>query len=329
MSCINLDNIDKKLLGLLQMEFPITLEPYTDLGLKLGINSREVIQRIRKLKEAGIVRMIGPVLDARKLGYQSTLVGMKVIGEKIEKAGRIIKEHPGISHGYRRDHDFNLWVTLSIKQEANLESELEQLASSIGVEAIFALPALKIFKLRAYFGADGDDPPETIAGTGALVRLQKAELSRMDRLVINELQHDLPLVVMPFTRSAAQMDINVNDFLSRCQSLLQRGIIRRFGASINHRNAGYKANAMVCWVVSPEEVDAAGRKIASTPEVSHCYERKADVIWPYNLFAMVHGHSPEHCRQVVDNISREIGISDRAVLFSTQELKKTRIMYRV
>lgn len=329
MSSLNLDNIDKKLLGLIQMEFPLTPEPYTELGLRLGINGSEVIQRIQKLKDAGIVRLIGPVLDARKLGYQSTLVGMKVTDERIERAGQIIKQHPGISHGYRREHEFNLWVTLSVKQENKIEDEIKQLGSSIGVEAIFALPALKIFKLRAYFGADGDDQPETIAGAQASVILQKEALSRLERSVINELQRDLPLVFMPFDRLSTQLNMNVNEFLKLCESLLQRGIIRRYGASINHRNAGYKANAMSCWVVRQNEVDNAGSKIASLAEVSHCYERKTNALWPYNLFAMVHGHSPERCQQIIDHVSREIGVTDKTVLFSTQEIKKTRIKYPV
>lgn len=327
MSSINLDNTDKKLLGLLQMEFPLTPGPFADLGLKLGIDSQEVIQCVRKLKDAGIVRMISPVLDARKLGYQSTLVGMKVAGERIEKAGQVIRDHPGISHGYRRDHEFNIWVTLSTK--ANMEDELKLLSSSIGVEAIFALPALKIYKLRAYFGADGEDQLETVAATVTEVISQKKELSPLDKSVINELQHDLPLIAMPFTQSALKLNIDVNDFLMTCQSLLQRGIIRRFGASIDHRNAGYHANAMACWVMSPDKVNAAGKKIASLPQVSHCYERKTNALWPYNLFAMVHGNSQDRCQQIIDNISREIGNRVLAVLFSTQELKKTRIKYPV
>ena len=75
---MRLDNTDKKLLGLLQIEFPLTAKPYVDLGLNLGIAEAEVIQRIGQLKLKGLIRQISPVLDAGRLGYKTTLVAMRI-----------------------------------------------------------------------------------------------------------------------------------------------------------------------------------------------------------------------------------------------------------
>ncbi len=118
-------------------------------------------------------------------------------------------------------------------------------------------------------------------------------------------------------------------FLAQCQSLKQRGIMRRFGAAVNHRKAGFKANAMTCWVAPPEKVDAAGRKLASLKEVSHCYERKTNPLWRYNLFAMIHGHTEKACQEIASKVSEETGLTDYAMLFSTREFKKTRTKYLV
>lgn len=327
---MDLTSIDRKLLNILQSEFPLTSEPYADLGLQLGIEADEVLYRIGQLKSQGIIRQISPVLDARSLGYQTTLIAMRMAESRLGIAEKVIGEHPGVSHAYERDHHFNFWFTLAIPPGVDMESELEQLTGSIGAEAVFALPAIKLFKLRAYFDMDGDGQAAT--GTGAQpgeVLPREVELSPTDRAVINELQQDLPLIPRPFTAMATRLGINVADLLAQCQSLKQRGIIRRFGAAINHRQAGFKANAMTCWIAPADVVDIAGQKLASLREVSHCYERKTNPLWQYNLFAMIHGHSKEACREIADKVSRETGLTDYVRLFSTKEFKKTRVKYLV
>ena len=142
-------------------------------------------------------------------------------------------------------------------------------------------------------------------------------------------QQDLSLIPEPFLAMAGRADMNAEQFLARCRSLQQRGIMRRFGASINHNRVGFKANAMTCWVAPPDAVDVAGRKLASLREVSHCYERKTNPLWQYNLFAMIHGHNKEACREIASKVSDEIGLNDCVMLFSTREFKKARIKYLV
>ncbi len=327
---MNLDSVDRKLLSLLQAEFPLTKEPFAHLGLRLGIGGDEVLYRIEQLKAKEIIRQISPVLDARSLGYQTTLVAMRVAEDQLDEAARVIVEHPGVSHGYERDHHFNLWFTLAIPPAADIETELKQLTSSTDVEAVFALPAVKMFKIGAYFATDGNSQLATgsVTQPGGLLP-QKAELSQIDRLVINELQQDLPLILRPFTVISARLGMDIEDLLVQCRSLKQRGIIRRFGAAINHRQVGFKANAMACWIAPPEAVDIAGRKLALLREVSHCYERKTNPLWRYNLFAMIHGHARKACQEVARKVSDETGLTDYVLLFSTREFKKVRIKYLV
>lgn len=327
---MDLDSIDKKLLNLVQGAFPLTSEPYSALGQRLGINGSEVISRIKRLKEEGIIRQIGPVLEARRLGYQPTLIAMKVEETELDRAEQIISQHPGVSHGYERDHHFNLWFTLVVPPEVDIVTELELLTSSFEAKVVFTLPAVKVFKIGVYFNMDGQSlsQADTMTQPGGVL-LQKAELTQIDRLVINELQQELPLVTTPFSTMAIRLDMNEEYFLTQCHSLLQHGIMRRFSASVNHNRAGFKANAMVCWMIPPDLVDVAGQNLASLPEVSHCYERKTNPLWQYNLFAMVHSRTRDACREKVSEVSHQIGLNDYILLFSTREFKKMRVKYLV
>jgi DNA-binding Lrp family transcriptional regulator len=237
---MDLDRTDKKLLNLVQREFPLTREPYADLGRKLGIEGDEVITRIEQLRVEGIIRQISPVLDARSLGYKTALAAVKVPPLKLDRAERIIREHPGVSHGYERDHSFNLWFTLATPPGVDIEAELRQLISRFEPESALALPAIKIFKIGVFFDVCGDD--QVSIGTMARpvgVDLEEVALSPTERLIIKELQQDLPLLPAPFATMAAHLHMDLNHFLAQCQSLLRRGIVRRFGASLNHTKAGF------------------------------------------------------------------------------------------
>jgi DNA-binding Lrp family transcriptional regulator len=173
---------------------------------------------------------------------------------------------------------------------------------------------------------NGETTRESVATPKqSLTRL--AKLPQLDKSIVNVLQQDLPLVPTPFRPTALQLGISVDDFLTRCHSLLERGVIRRFSASINHRKAGFNANGMACWAAPPDVTDTAGQKLASLPEVSHCYERSTTPLWQYNLFAMIHKLTRKDCQKTADKISLEFGLTDSILLFSTREFKKTRIRY--
>ncbi|MFC1860698.1 Lrp/AsnC family transcriptional regulator [Chloroflexota bacterium] len=159
--------------------------------------------------------------------------------------------------------------------------------------------------------------------------MQVADLSTEDRAVINKVQHDLPLNTNPFTGMSGSADMDEERFMELCRSLRERGIMRRYGAAVNHRRVGYAANAMACVEVMADKVDIVGKQLASLPEVSHCYERKTNTEWQQNLFAMIHGHDRETCYEIAGKVSTDFNLPDFVLLFSTRELKKTRIKYSV
>ncbi len=151
---MHLDRIDRKLLNLLQAEFPITGKPYASLGDDLDIAEDEVIQRVGRLKTEGFIRLIGPLLDTSKLDYKTTLVAMRVTETELDKATQIIINHSGVSHAYERNHHFNLWFTLALPSSLDIDTTLKEMFSSIMSEAFFDITALNLFKLRTYLSLD-------------------------------------------------------------------------------------------------------------------------------------------------------------------------------
>jgi len=313
---------------MVQAEFPLARKPYAVLGNLLGIEADEVINRIKHLKAEGLIREISPVIDGRRLGYQPALVAMKVPQQDLARAEELISAHPGVSHGYERDHDLNVWFTLSLPSGNNINRELDRLTSGLNIDLAFVLPAIKVFKIGAYFdvGGEGHGKLEISTNHGGSLPV-KVEISANERLMIRELQQDLPLISTPFTDIAMRLNMEEETLLAGCRKLIQYGIIRRFGASINHRKAGFKGNGMVCWDVPSELVDTAGHKLAALPEVSHCYERETNPDWKYNIFAMMHGRTKEACHRIADQASENIGLGEYEVLFSTREFKKARVKY--
>jgi DNA-binding Lrp family transcriptional regulator len=319
--------LDRRLLGPIQLRFPLERHPYRRLAEDLDTVEREVLAAIARLKEDGLVRQISPVVDARRLGYQSTLVAAEVPEAGLARAESELVDHPGISHAYVRDHKFNLWFTLSLPGGDNVEAEVQRLGSRMGALVAFSLPALKLFKIGAFFGAEG---VAEVAGDGKGQEIpQQVTLSAAERAVINVLQQDLPLASAPFDRMAEEAGMTTVEMLACCQSLIDRRVMRRYGASVNHRRVGLAGNGMACWNVPAASVERVGQQVAAIEAVSHCYERRTNPDWPYNLFAMFHGATPDRCRQTVADASGRLGLADHLVLFSTREIKKTRVRYRV
>jgi len=321
-----LDHTDRALLNLLQVGFPLSRQPFAELGASLGLDEEEVIDRVGRLKKTQVIRYIGPVFDSRSLGYQSTLVAMRIPEERLERAVRIVNEHPGVSHNYARSDTLNLWFTLAVPPGDDLKKELQALVARVGPEEVLDLPAVRLIKLGVFFDVAGDGR----VGGGVPAKpeptLQSATtLSGLEQAVVRELQRDIPVTSRPFNAMAQRVGVGVEEFLRCCRALLERGVMRRFGASIRHRSVGFAANAMACWRVPPPMVEEVGRVMSAFSEVSHCYERETSEGWPYNVFAMIHGRTREGCLHTIGEIAAQTGIEEYRVLFTVKEFKKERV----
>jgi len=145
--------------------------------------------------------------------------------------------------------------------------------------------------------------------------------------IIRKLQGDLPLVPEPYKLIADELGIHEEELLEKIKEFCDKGIIRRVGATLNHRNVGFKANAMVVWVVPEERINEVSEILIEFPQISHCYQRPIFQNWPYNIFTMIHEETQEKCEEVVNKISKDIHIDEYNILFSTQELKKSSMKY--
>lgn len=152
-------------------------------------------------------------------------------------------------------------------------------------------------------------------------------IDELDKKVIHLIQGDLPLDPRPFALLAQKIGISEEEFVRRVKFLKERGIIRRFGATLRHQEAGFSANAMIAWVVPEERVVEVGVRMAKFREVTHCYQRRPQKGWKYNLYTMIHGENEEACLKIAKRISRKTGIEEYALLFSEKEFKKTSMQY--
>jgi DNA-binding Lrp family transcriptional regulator len=146
-----MDDIDRRLLNIIQEDFPLTAEPFAEVAGLLGIGEAEVRARIGGLKDEGIIRRIGAVFDLRKLGFASTLCAARVPEDKIAAFVEIVNASPGVTHNYRRDHDYNIWFTLIAPGEGELEAALAEIKRKTGIEDILSLRAIRTFKINARF----------------------------------------------------------------------------------------------------------------------------------------------------------------------------------
>jgi DNA-binding Lrp family transcriptional regulator len=152
-------------------------------------------------------------------------------------------------------------------------------------------------------------------------------LTDLEKKVILALQRDLEIAPRPFQELAKQAGIQEEEFLAAIRSLMEKGYIRRFGATLRHQQSGFAANALVAWAVPEAELQRLGKKLAGYRAVTHCYARAPAPGWPYNLFTMVHGRTPEEIAKLAHRMAADTGISDYEILFSDVELKKTTMRY--
>ncbi len=209
-AAIPLDETDRKLLNLMQGSFPIAPRPYLRVAELGGVSEQEVMRRVQRLLDKRIIRQVTPIFDTRALGYSSMLVAAKVDPEHPHRAAQIINEHPGVSHNYLRNHEFNLWFTIATEpdSELGLEGTLEVLAREAGAESVRQLPTLKLFKIRMDLEMEGGtDALSSAAEVKEPIELERQPYDERDIAVIRALQGDMPVTEEPYAPAAAALEV--------------------------------------------------------------------------------------------------------------------------
>jgi siroheme decarboxylase len=329
-AAVPLDDLDRRLLNLMQGSFPITPRPYERVASLAGVTEAEVHGRVQRLLDQRIIRQVTPIFDTRALGYSSMLVAAKVDPQFPHRAAQVINAHPGVSHNYLRNHDFNLWFTIATPPDSRLglDGTLEVLARESKAESVRQLPTLRLFKIRMDLEMEGDT--DTLASTvesSGPAELERQPYDDFDVAVIRALQGNMEVAEEPYAAAAAAVGVAQQRLLEHLQGMQERGLLRRVAAILYHRRAGFSANGMGVWKVPEEQVPEVGARMASVRGISHCYQRPTYEDWPYSVFTMAHGRSKEECDAVLDAIAEQTGISERATLYSSTEFKKIRLLY--
>jgi siroheme decarboxylase len=329
-AAVSLDELDRRLLNLMQGSFPLEPRPYAAVAREAGIAEEQVLQRVRRLLQERIIRQVTPIYDTRALGYSSMLVAAKVDPEHPWRAAKIVNSHPGVSHNYLRNHEFNMWFTLATEPDSplGLEGTLEVLQRLTGAESIRQLPTLKLFKIRMDLEMEGDT--KALASEGIPQQeavLESVAYDERDIAVIRATQGDMPVIGEPYAPAAQRLGMDVGTLLEHMAGMRERGLLRRVAAILFHRRAGFSANGMGVWKVPPEQIMELGPRMASFRGISHCYQRPTYEDWPYSVFTMAHGRSKEECDAILAAIAEQTGIGERATLYSSTEFKKIRLLY--
>jgi DNA-binding Lrp family transcriptional regulator len=146
-----LDDTDRRILNRIQSDFPISPRPFLAIARDLALDEKDVIHRVERLREKGIIRRIGGNFVPDKLGYVSTLCAAKVPEEKVDRFTEIVNRYPGVTHNYLRNNEFNVWFTFIAPSMAEIEDNLSRISSESGIGKIMNLPATRVFKIRAHF----------------------------------------------------------------------------------------------------------------------------------------------------------------------------------
>ncbi|MFZ0971723.1 MAG: AsnC family transcriptional regulator [Solirubrobacteraceae bacterium] len=325
-----LDDLDKRLLNLMQGSFPIAPRPYQHVAQQAGITESEVLDRVSHLLDERIIRQVTPIFDTRALGYSSMLVAAKVDPENPWRAANVINAHPGVSHNYLRNHEFNIWFTIATEPDSplGLEGTLEALAKEAGAESVRQLPTLQLFKIRMDLEMEGDT--EALAKAVEVAppaETEKQPYDEFDIEVIRATQGDLPVITEPYGPAADKLNIPQDQLLTHLEQMQERRLLRRVAAILFHRRAGFSANGMGVWKVPDERIMELGPRMAAFRGISHCYQRPTYADWPYSIFTMAHGRSKDECDAILDSIATQTGIDERSTLYSSTEFKKIRLLY--
>ena len=326
----NIEDMDNEILNEIQWTFPLVPRPFDAIAEKFNISSEEVKSRLTQMKRKGVLRQLSAIFDTRKLGYTSSLVAMEIQDDKLEKVAQQINKHPGVSHNYKREHQFNLWFTLAVPPGSDLKSELDKFSKLDGIKKVRMLPTLQLFKIGVKLDMV-DTKKHDVKPSETKKEIKKVDFvaTEDDKEFIRQLQKDFEIIDRPFLKASNALGISEEKVFEKLKHYESIGVMRRFAAILRHREAGFTANGMIVWKVPEDRINQVGEKLGAFPQVSHCYERPVYPDWPYNVFSMIHCKSIDEAKEMAKEIQTLINVEEYKILFSSREFKKTRVEYFV
>ncbi len=333
---MRLDGRDRRLLEIVQEGFPVSRDPYAELGRLCGLEAGECLRRLASLRRRGVVRRLGVLLDSRRLGMAVTLVGADVAPRRVGRVAGRLDGLDEVTHSYLRGGRPNLWFTLVAGSRRRIGEILAGLAAEPGVLSLFEAPATRVYKLAVRFGGSGE-PGELASGPGpdpgpvpgrhpGEARLgppaPAARLSPAERDVLAGLARGVPGGRRPWAAVARRLGRTEAEVIEAVRGMLARRLVRRVAAVVDGHRLGFGANALVAWRVPLRNLDRAGAAAARRAVVSHVCARRAASGWPYNLYTMVHARTRSGLLEAVGALRADCGTEECRVLPTLREFTK-------
>ncbi len=328
-----IDDIDAALIDGYQSGFPIEERPFRRVGEAVGIDETAALERVEALREAGIFRRFGAVLNPPVIG-SSTLAAVQAPDERFEEIAEVINGYTQVNHNYRRDHEWNMWFVVTAGSLSVRDRIIDEIKDRTGC-SVLVLPMVTDFYIDLEFPVVNGDrfARESLNSTSVdATRISEsaaADLSDLDRRLILEIQGGFPLSSTPYRDVAAAVAAPVDDVLAAIERLREDGCIKRIGCIVNHVVTGFDSNCMVVWDVPDDELDERGEAVGELPYVTLCYHRprRPTQGWPYNLFTMIHGRDSAAVDEQIDELAAEYLPVEHERLYSTETLKQTGAQY--
>jgi len=328
-----IDDVDAALIDGFQSDFPVAERPFEAVGEQLGIAADEAIERVESLRDGGIFRRFGPVLNPPVIG-SSTLAAVSAADHRFDEVAEVINGYQQVNHNYARDHEWNMWFVVTAGSRGKRDEILADIEARTGC-SVLVLPMLTDYYIDLEFPVVNRDrfARESIEGTDAsATRISEdaaADLSELDRKLLLEIQTGFPLSATPYRDVAEAVGADVADVLGAIERLRADGCIKRIGCVVNHITTGFDNNCMVVWDVPDDQLDEVGERVGALPYVTLCYHRprRPEQDWPYNLFTMIHGREPDVVDEKIDELAAEYLPVAHDRLYSTATLKQTGAQY--
>ncbi len=319
-----MNELSRQFINRYQGGFPLEEQPFASVATDLGTDSTTLIDSIQGLLDEEVLSRFGPLYDASSMGGSLTLAALSVPDERFDEVAALVNEMPEIAHNYQREHMLNMWFVIATEAPELLQQCIDRIEQAANLP-VYNFPKLQTFYLGLWLLLDESGAVSTQPVPGPL-KQGGMIIDELDRKIVQATQAGLALLTAPYTEVAGACGCDTRTVLRRMQRMLDRGVIRRIGAIPNHYRLGLRGNGMSVWDVDDEKLIELGARVGRLDFVSHCYERpRHPPIWPYNLFAMVHGHDRAEVMSKVDRIIELLGpdCKQHDVLFSTRILKKT------
>ena len=328
-----IDDVDAALIDEYQSDFPIRERPFEAVGAELGIPGSEALERVERLREEGIFRRFGAVLNPPVIG-SSTLAAVSAPEDRFDEVAEVINGYQQVNHNYAREHEWNMWFVVTAGSRGTRDRIIDEIEDRTGC-SVLVLPMLTDYYIDLEFPVVNGDrfARESIENTDAsATRISEtavADLSELDRDLLLAIQTGFPLTATPYRDIAETVGADVDDVLAAIERLRENGCIKRIGCVVNHVTTGFDNNCMVVWDVPDDQLDELGQRVGELPYVTLCYHRprRPEQSWPYNLFTMIHGRNADAVDEKIDELSTEYLPVSHDRLYSTATLKQTGARY--